>query len=432
MRRPNLRPNLSTTEVVVATAAATTVIGLIALNLSMGERKLTRHIERLYSVEDDQFQRTMGLMMGPAVIGGNHVEALSNGDQIFPAMLTAIRAAEKSITFESYIYWSGEIGEQFADALAERAKAGVAVHLLVDAVGSSKLDDAQVKKMADAGVDLRKYHPLRWFNLARMNNRTHRKLLVVDGKVGFTGGVGIAGQWTGNAQDPDHWRDMHFRVEGPVVAQMQSVLLNNWTKTTGAILHGAEYFPELKPVGTQMAQVFSSSPSGGSESMALMYLLTITAATTSIDLANSYFVPDALLRKALTEAVARGVRVRIVTPGKHMDERLVGCASRGEWDELLQGGVEIHEYQPTMFHCKMLIVDRLLVSVGSTNFDERSFRLNDEANLNIFDAAFAQSLTTVFEADLAQSHQISMKEWEERPLTDRVTEYLSDRISTLL
>ena len=424
--------SLNTTEIVVATAAVTTVLGLIAVNLTIGEKKVTRSIDRLYTIEDDEFQRTMGLMMGPAVIGGNRVEALINGDQIFPSMLAAIRGAQKTINFESFIYWSEEIGDEFADALAERARAGVRVHLLVDAVGSSKLDAKQIAKMEDGGVEIRKYRPLRWYNIAKMNNRTHRKLLVVDGRIGFTGGVGIAGQWTGNAQDPQHWRDSHFRVEGPVVAQMQSVLINNWTKTTGVVLHGADYFPALEPVGDQLAQVFSSSPTGGSESMALMYLLTITAATKTIDLANSYFLPDELLRKALIAAAQRGVRLRIITPGPHMDQELVGCASREYWGELLAAGIEMYEYMPTMFHCKMLIVDQLLVSVGSTNFDERSFRLNDEANLNIFDAGFAQAQTAVFENDLRNSRQMTLAQWQARPLGDKLSEFVVSRFDALL
>jgi cardiolipin synthase len=232
----------------------------------------------------------MGVMLGPQIVDGNRFDALLNGDQIFPSMLKAIRGAQKTVTFETYIYWSEAIGKEFADALSERARAGVKVHVLIDWVGSSKMDQSYLATMKQAGVEVEKYHPLRWYNLGRMNNRTHRKLLIVDGRVGFTGGVGIAGQWTGNAQDQEHWRDSHFRVEGPVVAQMQAVLLDNWTKTTGKVLHGPDYFPALEPAGTGRAQMFSSSPTGGSESMHLMYLLAITAAQRSIHLSSSYFV----------------------------------------------------------------------------------------------------------------------------------------------
>ena len=418
--------------VIACSVAATAALGLILINLAGGERKMTRKIDRLYSVEDDQFERNMDVILGPAVIGGNKIEALLNGDEIFPAMLAAIRAAQKTITFESYIYWSEQIGEQFADALVDRARAGVNVHLLVDAVGSSKLDDHQMKKMVDAGVELRKYRPLSWRTLARYNNRTHRKLLVIDGKLGFTGGVGIAGQWTGNAQDADHWRDSHFRIQGPVVAQMQGVLIDNWTKTTGVVLHGEGYFPELSEVGTVSAQVFSSSPTGGSESMELMYLLSITAAKSTLDLSSSYFVPDQLARDALVAALERGVRVRIITPGRHIDEREVRTASRGGWGPLLRAGAEIYEYQPTMYHCKVMIIDGLLVSVGSTNFDTRSFKLNDEANLNVFDAEFAAAQTATFEQDLILARRMTLADWEARPASQKVAEYVASQFGAFL
>jgi len=281
-------------------------------------------------------------------------------------------------------------------------------------------------------VEFRKYRPLRWYNLHRLNNRTHRKLLVVDGRTGFTGGVGIAEVWTGNGQDPEHWRDTHFRIEGPVVAQMQAAFMDNWIETTGAVLHGSEYFPELEPAGTDSAQLFSSSPTGGSESMALMYLLAITAAERSIDLASAYFVPDELARTALTDALARGVRVRIITPGKHMDAETVRRASRARWGPLLSAGAEIHEYQPTMYHCKVFIVDGLLVSVGSTNFDPRSLHLNDEASLNIYDAEFARQATEHFERDLTRARRISLAEWENRPLREKIMERLASLLGPQL
>lgn len=418
--------------VIACSVVATAAVGLILINLLGGEKKMTRKIERLYSVRDSQFERNMDVILGPAVIGGNKVDVLRNGDQIFAAMLNAIRTAQQTITFESYIYWSEQIGEEFATALVERAHAGVKVHLLVDAVGSSKLDNRQMQKMVEAGVELRKYRPLSWATLARYNNRTHRKLLVIDGKIGFTGGVGIAGQWTGNAQDPQHWRDSHFRVEGPVVAQMQGVLIDNWTKTTGTVLHGEGYFPVLKEAGKVSAQIFSSSPTGGSESMELMYLLSITAASTTIDLSCSYFVPDRLARDALVDALARGVRLRIITPGRHIDAVEVRIASRGGWGPLLEAGAEIYEYQPTMYHCKGMIVDGLLVSVGSTNFDTRSFRLNDESNLNVFDADFAREQTEIFEDDLCCAKRVTLADWNARPALHKLAESVASQFSALL
>ena len=410
---------------IAITFLVTAIAGLIAVNFTIGEKKLDRQVPRLYSSGDAQFQRAISSLLGSGIVGGNRVEALINGDQIFPAMLEAIRSAETSITFETYIYWSGEIGRDFATALADRARAGIKVHVLLDWVGSGKIDDAYLKEMEKAGVEVRQFHKPAWYNLAKLNNRTHRKLLVVDGKTGFTGGVGIAPQWTGNAQDAKHWRDSHFRIDGPAVAQMQAVFMDNWLKETGQVMHGEAYFPALNSVGDSKAQVFSSSPSGGSESMQLMYLLSITAAEKSIDLSSAYFVPDALTTRALTGALDRGVQLRIIMPGKIIDTETVRAASRGGWGPLLEAGAELYEYQPTMYHCKVMIVDRSLVSVGSTNFDNRSFRLNDEANLNIFDSAFAASQTEVFETDLRQARRVTHSEWESRPFKEKLLERLA-------
>ena len=410
---------------VLLTALATGALVLLALNFTAGEKKVQQQLPRLYSTASPDFERALGSLLGPGIVGGNAVTELLNGDQIFPPMLAAIQGAKKSITFETYIYWSGDIGKQFADALSERARAGVRVHVLLDWVGSAKMDESYLTEMQQAGVQIEKFHKPHWYNLARLNNRTHRKLLVVDGQVGFTGGVGIAPHWMGNAQDPDHWRDSHYLVRGPVVAQMQATFLDNWLKVTGKVLHGALYFPPIAPAGAQKAQMFSSSPSSGSESMQLMYHLAITAAERSIDLSVAYFVPDELTQKHLMDALARGVRVRFITPGEHTDTDTVKAASRATWGPLLQAGALIYEYQPTMYHCKVMIVDQLLVSVGSTNFDNRSFRLNDEANLNVYDAAFARRQTEVFEDDLKRSRRVTYEEWLNRPLREKAHEKLT-------
>ena len=417
----------------VAAAVVVALVGaVIAGNFVGGEKQIERRIERLYPLEDPRFANELGVLLGPAFVGGNRFQALRNGDEIFPAMLAAIQGARTSINFESYIYWSGEIGQRFADALAERAQAGVPTHVLLDWLGSAKMDDKLIERMEAAGVQLHKFHPPHWSHLARLNNRTHRKLLIVDGRIGFTGGVGIAPEWTGHAQDPEHWRDTHFQVEGPVVAQMQSVFLDNWIKVTGVVLHGPAMFPTLAAVGSAPAQMFSSSPSGGSESMHLMYLMAITAASRSIDLSASYFVPDPLTVQALVAARKRGVRVRIVVPGEHIDSDTVRSASRATWGPLLQAGVLIAEYAPTMFHCKVLVVDDVLVSVGSTNFDNRSFQLNDEATLNLIDRDFARAQTVTFEADLARSRPISYAQWLERPWRERLGEKVASLIGSQL
>jgi len=417
---------------VLLTALATGALVLLALNFTAGEKKVQQQLPRLYSTAHPQFERALGSLLGPGIVGGNAVTELLNGDQIFPPMLAAIKAAKKSVTFETYIYWSGDIGKQFADALSERARAGVPVHVLLDWVGSAKIEESYLAEMKEAGVQIEKFHKPHWYNLARLNNRTHRKLLVVDGQVGFTGGVGIAPAWTGHAQDPDHWRDSHYLVRGPAVAQMQATFLDNWLKVTGEVLHGEAYFPAIAPAGGQKAQMFSSSPSSGSESMQLMYHLAITAAEHSIDLSVAYFVPDDLTRKLLMDALARGVRVRLVTPGEHTDTETVKAASRATWGELLQAGAEIYEYGPTMYHCKVMIVDQLLVSVGSTNFDNRSFRLNDEANLNVYDAAFAQRQTQVFEDDIQRSRRVTYEAWLERPWREKLHEKMTGLLRSQL
>ncbi len=412
----------------VLTVAAT----LLVLNFTSGEKKLDEQVRHDYALQDPQYQRALGVMLGPPITGGNRFEALQNGDRIFPPMLASIRGAQHSVTFETYIYWSGDIGRAFADALSERARAGVAVHVLLDWVGSAKVDDDFLREMESAGVQIRKFHKPSWYDIGRMNNRTHRKLLVVDGRIGFTGGVGIAPEWTGDAQSPQHWRDSHYRVEGPVVAQMQAVFMDNWMKVSGDVLHSERYFPPLADAGSGRAQVFSSSPSGGSESMHLMYLLSIAAATKTIDLSSAYFVPDALTVEALVAAMRRGVRLRIITPGPIIDSKTVRRASRASWGPLLAAGAEISEYQPTMFHCKVFTVDGLLVSVGSTNFDNRSFRLNDEANLNIYDTAFAAEQTAQFERDLQQSKRLTHEAWLARPWHEKAMEHLASLLATQL
>ena len=410
---------------IAATFVLTLLAVLLVVNFTSGEKNVSSELPRLYSSHDPQFKRALGSLLGPPLVGGNQAQALLNGEQIFPAMLAAIRGAQHTITFETYIYWSGDIGRTFAQALIERAKAGVKVHVLLDWLGSAKIDESFLQEMKAAGVQIRKFHKPSWYNLARLNNRTHRKLLVIDGKTGFTGGVGIAPQWTGAGQDAEHWRDSHFRIEGPVVAQMQSVFMDNWLKVTGQVMHGETYFPPLEAVGNSDAQVFSSSPSGGSESMQLMYQLSITAAEHSIDLSSAYFVPDDITRKKLVEALQRGVKIRIITPGEIIDTDTVRAASRGSWGPLLKAGAKIYEYQPTMYHCKVMIVDKLLVSVGSTNFDNRSFRLNDEANLNIYDSTFAEQQSRIFEDDLRQAREVTYDEWAQRPLKEKLLERMA-------
>jgi cardiolipin synthase len=405
-------PRIGAVIVFALSLIAITIWGII---FTRSPQLITQQIEHRYDISDPAFLRSMGVLLGPPLAPGNRIDTLVNGDQIFPAMLEAIRSAKKTVTLETYIYWSGEVGKQVSDALAERARNGVKVHVLVDWVGSHKMDQDMRNAMGRSGVVIMRYHQPRWYKFRSLNQRTHRKLLVVDGKVGFTGGVGIADIWSGNAQDKDHWRDTHYRVEGPVVSQLQAAFSDNWTQATGEVLHGDDYFPPIEARGPYPAQIFKSSRDGGAESMQLMYMLSIAAAKSTIDISMAYFIPDDIALNHLVDALKRGVRLRIIVPGKETDSLLVRAASRARWGRLLQHGAEIYEYEPTMFHCKMVVADGTWSSVGSTNFDTRSFRLNDEANLNVYNREFAQRQEAEFERDLKRAKRVTYEEWKDRP-----------------
>jgi cardiolipin synthase len=405
---------------------------LIIANLALGDKRIDHKVEHQYPVASAQFQRVVGAMLGPALLPGNRTEALINGERIFPAMLKAIREARRTITFEMYIFAEGEVGEAFTAAFEERARAGVKIHFLYDALGSDKIARKYLERLQAAGVEIAKYNPLRIQTLAQMNNRTHRKLMVVDGRIGFTGGAGIQDEWAGDADKPEHWRDTHFRTEGPAVAQMQAAFMENWIETTGHVLHGEAYFPKLDAAGKELAQVVVASPGGGSESMQLLYLLSIAAAAKTIHLANAYFVPDEVESATLVAAAKRGVKVRIIVPGAIIDNKNVRRASRAKWGDLLGAGIEIYEYQPTMYHVKSMTVDGVWTSVGSTNFDSRSFSTNDEANLNVYDAEFAAAQVEIFARDLKQARRVTLDEWQNRPWREKALDTLMGLLSSQL
>jgi len=274
-------------------------------------------------------------------------------------------------------------------------------------------------------VEVIQYNPLVWYSPLRLNHRNHRKLLIVDGTIGFIGGVGFADFWQGNAESPEHWRDSHFQLEGPAVGQMQAAFMDNWMKSSARVLDTEEYFPELHPVGDDLAQVFFSGPKDGAESVRLMYLLSIAAARKNIRLSASYFVPGALTTEELVDACKRGVNVEIIVPGSQTDSPLVRYASRAKWGPLLRAGVKIYEYQPTMYHCKSMVIDDVWVSVGSANFDNRSFRLNDEANLNVYSLSFAAKQIQFFEEDKKNTHLVTYKEWKKRGYFHKIIEKLT-------
>jgi cardiolipin synthase len=371
-------------------------------------KKVRQEVAPIYSAASPEFRQATGSLLGSNFVEGNNIGTLVNGREIFPAMLSAIRSARRSIDFETYIFWDGEIGRQFAEALAERARAGVKVNAILDAQGTNKMGTENLARLRSAGVEVVKYHSIFWLDPRRYNNRSHRKLLIIDGRVAFVGGVGIADQWLGNGESPQHWRDNHYKVTGPVVAQIQAVFMDNWLKTRGAVLHGPEYFPPLAATGSYVAQAFKSSPRQGDMDIHLMYLLAIASAQHSLLIENAYFLPDDLMRKELIAAARRGAKVEIVVPGEHIDQKAVRAASRRLWPELLRAGIKIYEYQPAMVHVKLMIVDGAFVSVGSGNLDLRSIRLNDEANLNVLNRGFASEQARLFAKDKQRSREIRL------------------------
>jgi cardiolipin synthase A/B len=382
-------------------------------------------LDHLYPAGSAEFMRNLGSLVEPGILSSNRGTTLLNGDEIFPAMLDAVRGAQRSICLETYMYWSGDVGRQFAEALAKRAAAGVRVHVVIDWIGSRRIDSSLLDLMREAGAEVERYNPLVWYAVTRINHRDHRKLLIVDGRVGFTGGAGIADQWKGNARNPGEWRDSMFKLEGPAVAQMQAAFMDNWVKTNARVLDGDPYFPEMRPAGSYPAQVVKSSPREGTEDIKMMFLMCIAAAQKNIRLSAAYYVPDGLTTREFLEARKRGVEVEIIVPGAQADSGIVKHASRGHWGPLLKAGVRIYEYEPTMFHCKSMIIDEAFVSVGSANFGNRSFRLNDEANLNVYSRAFAREQIRIFEADRQKCRLVTYSEWTHRSLWKRFMEVLA-------
>jgi cardiolipin synthase len=375
--------------------------------LKMGKQPRQK-VTPLYSARSPEFRQSAGSLLGPNFVPGNSVTTLVNGDKIFPAMLSAIRSAKRSIDLETYVFWDGQIGREFSEALAERAQAGVHVNAILDAQGTRKMGSQNLERLRAAGVQVVKYHTAFWIDPRRYNNRSHRKLLIIDGKIGFIGGAGIADLWSGNADSPQHWRDNHYKVTGPVVAQLQATFMTNWLKTRGTVLHGSDYFPPLESTGSYLAQAIRSG--ARYENLDLLYLLAIASAQKTLRIENAYFLPDDLMRKELIDAAKRGVKVEIVVPGKKIDQKLVRAASKRHWPDLLKEGIKIFEYEPTMLHVKLIIVDDVFVSVGSGNFDNRSIRLNDEANLDVLDRQFAAEQTRLFEMDKRHAREVTVDE----------------------
>ena len=407
--------------------AAVAAGALLALTLAGGGcSHVQPHLELpALQMGEPAFRSTLVAYTGNAVVPGNRVEVLLNGDQIFPAKIAAIRAARKSITYAQYVFEEGAPAADTAQALAERCRAGLRVHVLLDAVGALAMPVQYRDWMVEAGCQVASYRPLTPWTFDRVNERNHRRILVVDGVVGFTGGSGTSGKWSGNGKQDGHWRDTDVRVEGPVVEQLQGAFAENWLEATGVALGGPAYFPRpLEVKGGVDAQVVRSSPAGGSVAVYTMFLLAMTAARRSIYITNPYFVPDEKMVETLIQARRRGVRVVLLLPGA-IDHNLVRQASRGGFGRLLKEGIEIHEYKPAMLHAKTMVIDSMWATVGSTNLDRRSFALNEELNLVIYDAGVARRLEQVFEKDLSESGVVTYKRWASRGLMSRVLEFLA-------
>ena len=388
---------------------------LVALVYSSWARQLRDPIVSEIAVDDPRFRDFAGPLLGAEFLQGNTVTPLINGREIFPAMLAAIKTAEKTITLESYIWASGQISDQFCLALSERAQHGVKVHALVDGAGDLKLKLSDVSRMKAAGVEFYVYGREHWYQLKlNINHRSHRKLLIIDGKIGFTGGVCIDDTWLGDGNTPGHWRDTQARITGPAVREMQAVFAANWLQTTSRLLMGPDYFPEPPRTGNAVTQCFMSGPNERPENARLSYLLAIASARKSIQLSHAYFVPDDLAIEMLLAARQRGVRIDVIVPFKN-DSRFGRAASRSRWDRLLEAGVVFHYFMPTLYHCKVMIVDDTFVTLGSVNFDNRSFSINDEVNINVVDAATARAFQKSFTDDLAQSTPLTLAAFRDRP-----------------
>jgi cardiolipin synthase len=392
------------------------VLGLGAFFWLTSARLLMEPIRIDYGPTDAAFANAIGPITGADFTEGNTVETLVNGDEFFPRMLEAIRGAKKTITLETYIWESGYISNLFIDALTERARAGVKVHALVDGMGALKFNASDRDRLLEAGVQFHKYGRERWWHVKpNINHRTHRKLLIVDGVIGFTGGMCIADSWLGDAHAKYLWRDTQVRITGPAVRQMQAVFTHNWLQTTAGLLIGEDYFPKLTETGRSFAHCFKSGPDEGAEAVRLAYLFAIASARRSIDIANAYFVPDDLAIDMLLEAMSRGVKVRIIIPA-HNDSKFGRAASRSRYGKLIAGGAEFHLYQPAMYHAKTMVVDNVLLIIGSSNFDNRSFAINDEVTVGVLDPRIAKEHVRIIEDDIKHSKPLSREEFESRPI----------------
>ena len=382
------------------------------------------------AVGESTFFRTIEAHTDAPMTGGNRIDVLLNGDETFPVMIAEVRRAKSTITFAQYLYEDGAIARDLAAAFAERCRAGVKAEILLDHHGSSSAPSEIIATMKDAGCNVHYFRQIDaqgiifpW-KLLRYNYRSHRRILVIDGRVGFTGGYGISEAWTGNGRKPEHWRDTNARIEGPVVRFLQAAFAESWLETTGIAIGGDGYFPHLESSGNLTAQIVKSSPTGGSFQNYMLFLLSINSAKKSVLITNPYFIPDEVMTDALLKAKGRGVRVVVLLPGKS-DSRFTYTASRSHYGKLLLGGVKIYEYLVALMHAKTIVVDGVWATIGSTNFDNRSFALNQEINVTVYDKLTAESLERIFNDDLKYSKEITYEAWQSRSIFERLFDFFS-------
>ncbi len=394
---------------------------VVVLLLVVAQDQETLRIRSVISAEDARYPAYLAALVGADLTRGNRYDVLTNGDQIFPAMLDAINGARRRINFETYIYDAGAVADKFTSALEAAARRGVKVNLIVDAIGASSMEQEHVDRLREAGCAVRQFNTPKWYSLENLNYRTHRKILVVDGEIGFTGGVGVADHWLGNAQDKEHWRDTQVHMLGPIVRLLDGAFHEDLIESSEIVAPEIDDTPQtLDEEGASL--LVRSSPTGGSNDLKRLYLLLIAGSTKTLDITTPYFVTDESSMWALEDAVKRGVRIRIAVEGDITDAMPVKYASRHAYDRLLSLGIEIHEYQPTMMHTKVLIADRMVSMFGSANFDNRSLELNEELNVAVASRDLAARLAADFEQDLKVSRKLELAAWRQRPLLQKVRE----------
>ena len=401
------------------------VVALLAYLFAPREREPTYGLDHEFPIESEEFLSTIVGATGMPFLPGNDLDIYNNGDEFYPVMLEAVRGAQVSVCIEAYIYWAGEVGRLFAEVFAEKAREGLPVKILLDAVGSATIGKEILEKLEKGGCEVEWYNPIKWYTIGRVNNRTHRKSLIIDGRIGFTGGAGIADHWKGNAEDEHHWRDIMVRLRGPAVVSLQTGFAQNWLKTTGELVTGQTYYPEPETCGDLNVLSVLSSPETGSSTVRIMYYLSIACARKNIFIANPYFVPDNVAVESLIEAKQRGVDVKIMVAGVHNDIVLTRLNSVRLYGRLLTAGIEIYEYNRTMMHHKYMVCDGVWSTIGTINFDNLSFTLSDEGNVCVYDRAFAARLEQMFQQDLEACNRIELEEWRDRGVGVRAVEWFS-------